>query len=79
MRFLAIYTTVEPDEPPAAEHVAAMGRLIEEMARAGVPLTTGRCLPSAHGARVRRPTGEVAGEGESEPRRLHGAPAFENA
>jgi hypothetical protein len=54
MRFLAIYRAEETSTPPTAEHMAAMGRLIEEMTNAGVLLATEGCLPSAKGARVRR-------------------------
>jgi hypothetical protein len=54
MRFLAIYRTAETGVPPTPEHMAEMGRLIEEMTRAGVLLATEGCQPSALGARVRR-------------------------
>ena len=57
MRFLSIYTTVERNTPPTAEHVARMEKLIEESMKAGVLLATEGCLPTALGARVRR-TGE---------------------
>ena len=53
MRFLAIYRTRETGVPPSPESMAAMGKLIEEMAKAGVLLATEGCLPSARGARVR--------------------------
>jgi hypothetical protein len=45
-----------------------MGKLIEEMTKAGVLLATEGCQPSAQGARVRRL--KVAGDGESEIRPL---------
>jgi hypothetical protein len=92
-----------------------MGRLIGEMASAGVLLATEGCLPSGFGARVRRSNGKVTvtdgpfaetteviggfaliqvrskqeaiewtkrfigivGDGESEIRQLHEAPAFQ--
>ena len=57
MRFLSIYKTVERNTPPSAEHVARMGKLIEESMKAGVLIATEGCLPTALGARVRR-TGE---------------------
>ena len=38
---------------PSREVVAAMGKLTEEMAKAGVLLATEGCLPSSKGARVR--------------------------
>ena len=53
MRFLAIYRSVEKALPPSAEHMAAMGKLIEKMAKAGVLLATEGCQPSSKGARVR--------------------------
>ena len=53
MRFLAIYRSAETGLPPSAENMAAMGKLIEEMAKAGVLLATEGCQPSAKGARVR--------------------------
>jgi hypothetical protein len=59
MRFLSIYKTAETGVPPTTEHMAAMGKLIEEMAKAGVLLATEGCLPSAKGARVRRSGGKV--------------------
>jgi hypothetical protein len=54
MRFLGIYRTIETGVPPTPEHMAEMGKLIEEMTNAGVLLATEGCQPSAHGARVRR-------------------------
>src|SRR5215469_4875110 len=53
MRFLAVYRTAETGVPPSPENMAAMGKLIEEMAKAGVLLATEGCLPSSQGARVR--------------------------
>jgi hypothetical protein len=54
MRFLSIYKSRETNSPPSAEHVARMGKLIEESMKAGVLIATEGCLPSALGARVRR-------------------------
>lgn len=54
MRFLSIYKAAETNVPPTAEHMMAMGRLIEEMTSAGVLIATEGCLPTAKGARVRR-------------------------
>src|SRR5262249_329558 len=53
MRFLAIYRSKETGIPRSPENIAAMGRLIEEMAKAGVLLATEGCQPSSKGARVR--------------------------
>ena len=54
MRYLAIYRTVEKGVPPPPEHMAEMGKLIDEMTKAGVLLATEGCRPSAQGLRVRR-------------------------
>jgi hypothetical protein len=54
MRFLAVYKSVEKNEPPTPENMAKMGALIEEMMKAGVLLSTEGCKPSTSGFRVRR-------------------------
>src|SRR5450432_842766 len=61
MRFLMIFSPDasatkrnEAGVPPSQEEFAEMGKLIEEMAKKGVLLSTEGCLPSSHGARVRR-------------------------
>src|SRR6185503_11526697 len=59
MRFLSIYKTVETNIPPTPEHIARMGKLIDEMTKAGTLLATEGCLPSALGARVRRSGGKL--------------------
>ena len=53
MRFLSIYKAKETGVPPTPEHMATMGKLIDEMMKAGVLIGTEGCLPSAKGARVR--------------------------
>ncbi len=53
MRFLSIYTARESNQPPTPEHMAAMGKLIEEGMREGYLLGTEGCLPAATGARIR--------------------------
>ena len=55
MRFLCIYRpgTPEVDRPPTQEEMATMGKLIGDMAKAGVLLATEGCLPSSKGSRVR--------------------------
>jgi hypothetical protein len=57
MRFLCVYRA-EEGTAPTPENMAAMGALIEEMAKAGVLLSTEGCLPSAKGARVRLGAGK---------------------
>jgi hypothetical protein len=60
MRFLSIYKSVEKNVPPTPEHVANMGKLIEEGMKAGVLLATEGCLPSVLGARVRLSDGKLS-------------------
>jgi len=61
MRFLCLYRSAQKEgTPPTQEHMTAMGRLIEEMTRAGVLLSTEGCQPSATGVRVRRDAGAFA-------------------
>jgi hypothetical protein len=57
MRFLCVYRAKE-GAGPTPEDMAAMGALIDEMAKAGVLLSTEGCLPSAKGARVRLGAGK---------------------
>lgn len=59
MRFLSIYKTVETNAPPPPEHLAEMGKLIEESMKSGELISTEGCLPSAKGARVRLSNGKV--------------------
>jgi hypothetical protein len=59
MKFLSIYKSVERNTPPSAEEMAAMGKLIGEMAAAGVLVATEGCLPSVRGARVRLAKGSM--------------------
>lgn len=62
MKFLSIYT---PDkrsagDPPSKEHMAEMGKLIEESMKSGILVSTGGLLPiSKGGACVRRSGGEI--------------------
>jgi hypothetical protein len=55
MRFLCVYRpgTAEQNRPPTREEQEVMGKLIGEMAKAGVLLSVEGCLPSQLGARVR--------------------------
>lgn len=54
MRFLSIYKHVERNTPPSPEEMSAMGKLVEQGFKEGWLLATEGCLPSMHGARVRR-------------------------
>lgn len=54
MRYLCIYKPGQDngDTPPTQAEMAAMGKLIEDMMKAGVLLSFEGCAGSAHGARV---------------------------
>jgi len=53
MRFMTLYKPgKESDAPPSQEEMANMGRLIEEMAQAGVLIATDGLQPSSKGVRV---------------------------
>jgi hypothetical protein len=60
MRFLCLYKPSRKEgTPPTQAEMAAMGKLIEDMTREGVLLSTGGCQPSAKGARVRLSGGKM--------------------
>ncbi len=61
MKFLCVYRpgVEESDRGPDPEEMAAMGKLIGEMAKAGVLLATEGCMSSARGARLRIERGEI--------------------
>ena len=59
MRFLSIYKTAETNTPPSQEHMAKMGKLIEDSMKAGTLVATEGCLPSSLGARVRQSAGQI--------------------
>jgi hypothetical protein len=115
MRFLCLYRPqkAESDAPPTTEEMTKMGKLIDDMSKAGVLLAVEGCLPSSKGVRVQIDSGKfsvtdgpfpetkeliagfclmqvkskaeaiewgkrflsVVGEGQSEIRLLHDAPA----
>lgn len=62
MRFLCVYKpgVAESHRPPTAEEQAVMGKLIGDMAKAGVLLGVEGCLPSDYGARVRIERGQYS-------------------
>src|SRR5436309_2361602 len=61
MRFLCLYKSSKPEgTPPSQKEMADMGKLIEDMKKAGVLLATEGCLPSALGARVRLSQGKIS-------------------
>lgn len=53
MRFMTLYKPGKEDVPPSQEVMAGMGRLIEEMVKAGTLIATDGLQSSAKGARVR--------------------------
>ena len=60
MRFLCLYKPTKAEgAPPSQEEMAEMGKLIEEMMKAGVLLSTEGCQPSSKGARVRLSGGRI--------------------
>ena len=65
MRFMMIYKPanfkdMETGVPPSQEHMAAMGKLIQELVESGVLLATDGLMPSSKGARVKQSDGKVA-------------------
>jgi hypothetical protein len=60
MRFLCVYKpSAKEGAPPTQQEIARMGKLIEDMTKEGVLLSTEGCLPSAKGARVRLSGGKI--------------------
>jgi hypothetical protein len=54
MRFMTIYKPGEESTtPPSAEHMEAMGKFIEELAKSGILIQTDGLVHSSKGARVR--------------------------
>ena len=62
MRFLCIYRpgTPETTTPPTSEEQASMGKLIADMAKAGVLLGAEGCMHSSLGSRVSIQSGEYS-------------------
>ena len=60
MRFLCIYRpgTPESDAPPTQEEMVTMGKLLGDMAKAGVLLGAEGCLSSSFGSRVAIESGQ---------------------
>jgi hypothetical protein len=68
MRYLTIYRSTAHEEgaPPSPEHMAEMGRLIEEMTAAGVLISTEPLTPRAQCARITLKDGAFTVEDEAE-------------
>ena len=58
MRYLAVFKGGKEGTPPSEHEMAEMGKLIGEMAQAGVLLAAEGCQPSAKGVRVRASNGK---------------------
>jgi hypothetical protein len=59
MRYMMLYKPGYEDIPPTPEHMAAMGKLIEDMAKDGTLISTDGLQSSSKGARVRRSNGKT--------------------
>jgi hypothetical protein len=61
MKFLCLYKPGHDvsDAPPTAQEIARMGKLIEEMAKAGVLLATEGCMSSSRGVRLQTESGKI--------------------
>jgi len=59
MKFLSIYKPAKAGGPPSAEKMAEMGKLIQELSKAGVLLGTEGCLPTVMGVRLRQSGGKI--------------------
>jgi len=62
MRYLCVYKagTTHTNAPPSQREMAEMGKLIEDMTRAGVLLGTGGCRPSENAVRLEIQSGKVS-------------------
>ena len=63
MRFMMLVKAdaeYEAGKPPSPELMAAIGKLSEEHARAGILLESGGLMPSARGARIRVSGGKLS-------------------
>jgi hypothetical protein len=60
MRFVLLYRSGMPEtnEPPSQQEMEAVGKLVQEMAQAGVLLGTEGFEPSSKGARIRINSGK---------------------
>jgi hypothetical protein len=60
MRFALLYRSGKPEtnDPPSAQEMQAVGKLVQEMAQAGVLLGTEGFEPSEKGARIRIDSGK---------------------
>ena len=63
MQFLSLYTPAVPSSgAPSPEHMAQMGKLMDDMIKAGVLVTTGGILSRQTGMKVVRTNGAVTTE-----------------
>jgi hypothetical protein len=60
MRYMMLYKPGwETTAPPSEQEIAAMGRLIDDMTKAGVLIATGGLQHSSTGVRVRSENGKI--------------------
>jgi hypothetical protein len=63
MQFLSLYTPAVPSSgPPSPEHMARMGKLMDDMIKQGVLVTTGGILSRQTGMKIVRQNGQVSSE-----------------
>jgi hypothetical protein len=61
VQFLTLYTpAVAPSGPPDAEHMAKMGKLMQDMTKAGVLVATGGIMSRNTGLKITRQNGAYA-------------------
>jgi hypothetical protein len=61
MQFLSLYTPAVPASgPPDAQHMMRMGKLMEDMSRAGVLVATGGILSRNTGMKITRKNGSFS-------------------
>lgn len=63
MQFLSLYTpAVPPQGPPSQEHMAEMGKLIEDMSKAGVLIATGGIMSRKTAVKISQRSGKTSVE-----------------
>jgi hypothetical protein len=60
MKFLMTYAAKERTAPPTPEHMAAIAKFTEEMAKSGILLMTGGLVRPSTGTKIRMAGGKLA-------------------